>query len=186
MGVNKPFLIFGLPRSMTAWLSCFLTCRHVFCQHEMMGKHSTAKEIARSIKSQPFRYSGMADPAALMLWRELTQELPDATLIYVRRNPDDSRRALARVANVNPELLRSRYDALLRAGNEFREYAEPKLVDVHDLQQEHWLRRVWSWVAPETELPEAHLAKMLSLHVRQKDELIHQAARMNPESVKVW
>jgi len=30
---QRQFLIFGMPRSMTAWLSCFLTCGPVFCHH---------------------------------------------------------------------------------------------------------------------------------------------------------
>lgn len=185
MGVEKPFLIFGLPRSMTAWLSCFLTCRHAFCQHEVTAAHGSARDIARHINNQPFRYSGAADPALLMIWEDMVKEMPEATFIYVHRDPDESRRALARVANVPPDVLSSRYDTLVQRAREFRRHTEPKLVDAADLTEKHWLRRVWNWVAPEAELPEAHLNKMLSLHVRQRDELIHSAARQNQTSAAV-
>src|SRR5687767_13388120 len=94
---QKRFIILGMPRSMTAWLSCFLTCGPVFCQHELSGKLDSAQEIADSLRQQPFPFSGLADPGALMIWRELTELLPDAIFIYVRRNPSDSKRSLATV-----------------------------------------------------------------------------------------
>lgn len=174
----KPFLIFGLPRSMTAWMSCFLTCGEVFCQHELSGKLSSAREIADSIRRQPFTYSGMADPGALMIWRELTELLPDATLIYVRRSPVESQQSIARVADVDARLLDSRYAALVRNAADFCQHAEPYRLEFSDLTQEHWLRILWGWVAGDEHLPEQHLTKMMSLHIRQRDEIIQQAARV--------
>ncbi len=173
----KNFLIFGMPRSMTAWISCFLTCGKVFCQHEICGSHSDARGIAENIRTRPFLISGMADPAALLLWRELTQELPDATLIYVRRSPLESQQSLATVAGVDPALLDGRYQTLVDAASEFCQQAEPHRLEFHDLAQEHWLRILWGWVAGDEPLPEEHLRKMMSLHVRQRDELIQAAAR---------
>lgn len=172
----KPFIILGMPRSMTAWLSCFLTCGPVFCQHELSGKLDSATEIADSIKKQPFPFSGLADPGALMIWRELTELLPDATLIYIRRSSTDSQRALANVGGVEPFLLSERYDQLNLRASDFLYRAEPKVLEFHDLQQEPWLRVLWGWCAGSTPLPEGHLTKMMSLRVTQKDEIIQTAA----------
>lgn len=174
--MSKHFLIFGLPRSMTAWLSCFLTCGPVFCQHELSGKLDSAQEIADSIKQQPFPFSGLADPGALMIWRELTEILPDATLVFIRRNCKGSRDALARVANIEPSLLDIRYDQLNQRASDFLYRAEPKILEFHDLQHEQWLRILWGWVAGDSLLSEAHLRKMMTLHATQKDEIIQAAA----------
>lgn len=176
----KPFLIFGMPRSMTAWLSTFLTCGPVFCQHELSGKLDSAQAIADSIREQPFACSGLADPGALMIWRELTELLPDATLIYVRREPRQSRESLARVGNVEPGALLSRYAQLIGQAGLFSQRTEPHILEFHDLQQESWLRTLWNWCAGDTPLPESHLTKMMTLRVTQKDEII-QAAANSPQ-----
>lgn len=174
--MSKPFIILGMPRSMTAWLSCFLTCGPVFCQHELSGKLDSAKEIADSIRQQPFPFSGLADPGALMIWRELTELLPDATLIYIRREPKQSRESLAAVADVDSKLLLPRYAELIRNASEFIQRAEPKILEFHDLQSEHWFRVLWGWVAGENLLSEAHLRKMMTIRATQKDEIIQTAA----------
>lgn len=173
---TKPFLIFGLPRSMTAWCSTFLTCGPVFCQHELSGKLDSPQEIADSIRQQPFPFSGLADPGALMIWRELIQLLPDANTIFIRRSSQYSQLALAAAGKVEPFLLSQRYDQLNLAASDFLHYCEPKIIEFDDLQQEHWLRILWGWCAGDTELPEAHLRKMMTLRVTQKDEIIQAAA----------
>lgn len=183
----KPFLIFGLPRSMTAWLSCFLTCGKVFCQHELTSKLASATEVADSIRTQPFAYSGLADPGALMIWRELIELLPDATTIYIRREATQSMESLAKAAGgLDASLLLPRYSCLTQNAIAFCQYAEPKVLEFHDLAEPHWLRMLWSWCAGDTPLPESHLRKMMSLRVTQKDEIIQQAARSPQQGVCVW
>lgn len=177
MGMSRPFLIFGMPRSMTAWLSCYLTVGEVFCQHEMTRTFDSAKEIAHSIRTQPFPVSGMADPAALMIWRELTELLPDGNLIYIRRSPSESQEHLAAVCGFDPVFLSDRYVALRDAASSFCEHAEPHIMDFASLTDEHWLRILWGWVAGDRPLPQQHLQKMMSLHIRQRDEIIREAAR---------
>lgn len=185
--IQKPFLIFGMPRSMTAWLSCFLTCGPVFCQHELSGKLDSPQEIAESIKKQPFPFSGLADPGALIFWKELTELLPDATLIYIRREPKESRYSLAAAGDVDSNLLLPRYASLIQNASAFCEHAEPKIFEFHDLLQEPYLRLLWGWCAGSSLLPEEHLKKMMTLRVTQKDEIIQAAARSpQTKGVKVW
>ncbi len=190
--MTKPFLIFGMPRSMTAWISTFLTCGPVFCQHELSGKLDSPEEIADSIRQQPFPFSGLADPGALMIWRELTGLLPDATLIYIRREPKQSRDSLAAVADVESSRLLPRYTQLISAASAFIQRAEPEILEFNDLTTgdefaARWLRYLWGGVAENTPLPEAHLTKMITMRVTQKDEII-QAAANSPQTkgVKVW
>lgn len=177
---NKPFLIFGMPRSMTAWLSTFLTCGPVFCQHELSGKLDSAQAIADSIRAQPFPFSGLADPGALMIWRELTELLPDATLVYINRTSAHCQESLAAVGRVEPFLLDERFDALNLRAADFRYRTKPNVLEFHDLTKAEHLRTLWSWCAGDTPLPESHLTKMMTLRVTQKDEII-QAAANSPQ-----
>lgn len=173
---QKQFLIFGLPRSMTAWCSTFLTCGPVFCQHELSGKLDSPEQIADSIRQQPFPFSGLADPGALMIWRELTELLPDATCIFLRRAHEESKRSLAAVGRVEPWQLDERYDQLALQAADFLHYVEPKILEFHNLATEFSMRVLWSWCVGDRPIPEAHLRKMMTLRVTQKDEIIQQAA----------
>jgi hypothetical protein len=177
---GRPFLVFGMPRSMTAWISCFLTCGKVFCQHELSGKLDSPQEIADSIRQQPFPFSGLADPGALMIWRELTELLPDATLVYIRREPKQSRESLAAAGDVDSNLLLPRYAVLIQHATAFCLHAEPKILEFHTLTEPDTLRQLWGWCAGDTPLPESHLTKMMTLRVTQKDEII-QAAANSPQ-----
>lgn len=172
----RTFLIFGLPRSMTAWMSCFLTCGEVFCQHELTGKLNSPKEVADDIQRQPFRFSGIADPGAVLIWKELTELLPDATLIFIRRPSGQSQQALAIAGQVDAVFLSERYDQLNQRASDFLHHAKPHVLEFHNLTEEHWLRILWGWCADDTELPAAHLRKMMTLRVTQKDEIIQAAA----------
>lgn len=172
MGMSRPFIILALPRSRTAWVSCFLTCGNLFCQHEVYGVGVTPNEIARSIKEQRARYSGICCPGSLLVWRELVSLFPDATYVYLRRPRDESQASLARVSGVSEEILRPGFDALERAAREFVEEAEPYVVDSQNLSDEFWARMLWSWVAPDEPLPQAHLDRMMKLHIEQEPSLI--------------
>jgi len=172
---QKQFLIFGMPRSMTAWLSCFLTCGPVFCQHELSGKLDSPEEIATSIKEQPFPFSGLADPGALMIWRNLIKLLPDATTIYIRREPKSSRESLACVGEVEPSRLLSRYSQLISTTSAFLQQVEPRIFEFSSLTEADNLRQLWRWIT-DAPLPKEHLTKMMTFRVTQKDEIIQAAA----------
>jgi len=116
-----------------------------------------------------------------MIWRELTELLPDATFIYVRRNFSDSKRSLATVGGVASWQLDERYDQLSQKASDFFHTTRPRVIEFHDLQEPHWLRKLWEWVAGDSPLPEEHLRKMMTLRVTQKDEII-QAAANSPQT----
>lgn len=170
--MTKPFLIFALPRSMTAWASCFLTCGQLFCQHELFAPGVKVEEVAARVRGEDVRYSGLADPGAILHWRELVGAIPEATLVYIRRPVAESRSALAQRCQVEEELMRPGYERLEAAVRDFLQHAEPYVIDFSDLQTDFGARVLWQWVAPDVCLPERHLEKMLSLHIEQNPKLL--------------
>lgn len=180
----SPFLIFALPRSMTAWTSCFLTCGQLLCQHELFAPGLTAKDVAKKIKGENVRHSGLADPGAILRWRELVAEMPNATLVYIRRPVADSRAALANRCQVSEELMRPGYETLEAAARDFLQHAEPYVMDYADLQTEFGARVLWQWVAPDVCLPECHLQKMLSLQIEQNPKLLIAACANSGPATK--
>lgn len=89
-----PFVIFGLPRSRTAWLSKFLTYGDWTCGHEEI-RHCRSLDDVKSWLAQPL--TGTAETAAAPFWRLLTKLSPEARIVVVRRPVGDVLASLGRV-----------------------------------------------------------------------------------------
>lgn len=180
---TQPFLIFALPRSLTAWTSCALTVGNCFCMHEMPFE---TKDVLQYFENSPFAFTGVADSSLLLRWKEITQGLPTARLIYVRRPNYQSQNALARVADIDPRVLEDRYQALSQAADQFIQHCEPRILDASKLATRNGLCELWeaaTGLAPES-VPALHAAKMLSLHIEQKPEIIQQACASGGRTTK--
>lgn len=84
--MTAPFIIFGLPRSRTAWLSRFLTYGDVICGHEQIAL-MRGLDDARALFADPRR--GTAETAAAPWWRLLPRYAPNARVVVVRRPVND-------------------------------------------------------------------------------------------------
>ena len=82
----KPFLVLGLPRSRTAWLSRFLTYGDVICGHDEL-RHCRSMDDVRSWFAQGL--VGSAETAAAPFWRLFDKIAPDVQIVVVRRSVED-------------------------------------------------------------------------------------------------
>ncbi|MBP2290718.1 GNAT family N-acetyltransferase [Azospirillum rugosum] len=92
--MSPPFVIFGLPRSRTAWLSRFLTYGDWVCGHEEL-RHARSLDDVRSWLAQPC--TGTAETAAAPWWRLARHLRPDLRVVVVRRDPMASADSLMRL-----------------------------------------------------------------------------------------
>lgn len=79
---RRPFVIYGLPRSRTYWLSRFLSYGDWECWHEPAQQFRGVDDI-RSWLSQDC--TGAADTSASSWWRTVQRYRPDARILVVRR-----------------------------------------------------------------------------------------------------
>ena len=56
----KPFLVTGLPRSRTAWLSVFMSGAGSICYHEPIGGIREVSDIEAIYKSDYYKFVGIA------------------------------------------------------------------------------------------------------------------------------
>jgi L-amino acid N-acyltransferase YncA len=88
--VHKPFVIFGLPRSRTTWLSQFLSYGDWHCGHDEL-RHMRQLEDVRSWLAQA--NTGTVETAAAPFWRLALHMAPDLRLVTIRRDPDEAARS---------------------------------------------------------------------------------------------
>lgn len=91
-----PFLVTGMPRSMTAWLSVFLTTGTSLCYHEPTWKISDIKQLRSLYESQFYKFVGIADHALGFFLPEILQSLRPRTVV-VWRDPKEVQDSLAKI-----------------------------------------------------------------------------------------
>jgi len=106
------FLVLGLPRSRTAWLSRFLTYGDHICGHEEL-RHCRSIDDVKSWLSM--EHIGSAETAAAPFWRLLLRLAPDVRVVVVRRPVADVVESLAAFGFDRPvmEPMMRRLDAKL-------------------------------------------------------------------------
>jgi len=77
----KPFFIFGLPRSRTAWLSTWLTHNDRVCRHDALSQQPSVTRFV--IMGQPG--NGFVETAGSMFVRTIYNNFRDAKFAIVRR-----------------------------------------------------------------------------------------------------
>lgn len=90
----SPFIVFGMPRSRTAWLARFLTYGDWVCGHEEL-RHARSLDDVRSWLAQPC--TGTAETAAAPWWRLARHLRPDLRVVVVRRDVTDATDSLMRL-----------------------------------------------------------------------------------------
>src|SRR5665213_2297771 len=82
----RPFIIYALPRSRTAWLSTFLTYRDWKCHHEPLVFMRKIEDIVAFF----WRHnSGMAESAAGPGWRLIHHYFPGIRAVVIHRPIED-------------------------------------------------------------------------------------------------
>ena len=88
-----PFVVMGLPRSRTKWLSAFLSHGDWHCGHDEL-QHMRSLDDVRSWFQQP--NIGSVETAAAPFWRLLLRYQPDVRIVTVRRPVDQVIASVAR------------------------------------------------------------------------------------------
>lgn len=89
-----PFIVFGMPRSRTAWLARFLSYGDWHCGHEEL-RHARSLDDVRSWLAQPC--TGTAETAAAPWWRLARHLRSDLRVVVVRRDVTDATDSLMRL-----------------------------------------------------------------------------------------
>jgi hypothetical protein len=94
MSKPLPFLIVGLPRSRTAWLSAFLTDGDVFCHHELSSYCKSPGEFVERLLSPKYAVNGDSDPGIPIAYPALVTALPPHRIVFIERPEQSAKAAL--------------------------------------------------------------------------------------------
>lgn len=83
--MTRPFVVYSLPRSRTAWLSHFLTYRDWKCHHEAAITFRDPSEISSFFAGR----TGAVETAAAQGWRLIDYHVPNIKSVVIRRPTKD-------------------------------------------------------------------------------------------------
>lgn len=143
-----PFIVLGLPRSRTAWLSRFLTYGDHVCGHEEI-RHLRSLNDVKMWFDQP--NTGTAETAAAPWWRLLKTYAPDARVVVVRRPVEDVFDSLMRLPGLafDPATLMTLLCKLDCKLDQIEARMDNVLsVDFADLAEEQTCRKIFEHCLP--------------------------------------
>lgn len=96
----RPYFVYGLPRSRTAWLANFLTDGPSFCFHELLAETGPDfKEMRYRMEAIERPSVGVSDSAGVLFHDAIVQEFgPDVPVLLVDRDIAGVYDALSRTA----------------------------------------------------------------------------------------
>ncbi len=174
------FLIFGRPRSRTAWVANFLTqANHSFCHHEGMATSTNPIELRGLMDSSPAMAVGNADTGMIHSPREILRFFPAAKLV-VLTGASLSWKRFAAEKKIDQWIVQEVDEAYADTKELLRDRA--LFVDVHRLMKEariaqglwfHCTGRLNSFDAPRY-----HMLRDLNIQVMQESLEARIASRL--------
>lgn len=134
---DAPFIIFGLPRSRTTWLSEFLSYGEKICLHDSMLEMN-GFEGMRDFLSRP--NTGICETGFVMAWPVLKRYFPKARFVVVRRPVKDVREELLRF---RWEFMPGHLEWMVDRLNEVSNLPGTLTIDFADLNNEETCKRVF-------------------------------------------
>lgn len=168
--MSAPFLIIGLPRSRTAWLSNFLTHGSIFCHHELVGRDGL-DSLWTEFQYLEAEFIGNSDTLQVMYLDEIMGNHPECKIVVVKRHPADVCLSMSALG------FRSTYLAVTRLLPHVHAAAllpGALSVNFEDLSKESTMRSIQDHVAPGEPFDSARHSALQRLNVQlTKDEIMN-------------
>lgn len=173
----SPFLILGLPRSRTAWLSLLFTVGDCYCFHDLTADVLSIPHFAQRLTMQPGRIVGDSDSGALLILEELLEELPDARICYVRRPMCDALVSFATATRIPTETARPMFHELEARLDAAEKRWPGASVTFAGLDRPEEIQRIWAWLTHGAVFPAAHYQRMRNMIVCPDPDYLQEVAR---------
>lgn len=154
---ERTFMVFGLPRSRTGWISTMLSLGDTWCHHEMETRCDSFEGFRKSV----FGY-GNSSTAAWRLLPHLRESFPKLRYLWVGRK-------LSRIAHSCASAGHPEFDLLAadRAWCEARNLGamDQKVIDVEELTIDG-CQDIWEHLIPDDAFPKLKVENLLRMNVQ--------------------
>lgn len=177
------FLIAGLPRSRTAWLSVFATTGDSICYHDPLVGMSDVKELEAVYQSEFYKFVGVCDTGAGFFLDWILPTLAPRTLI-IERDPKEVRDSMTALGlTVTQQQVNILADKL----REFKEHPLVMWVPYEALNVKRVMQKVFWHLMPGHPFDEARYEQLTKMHIEvDMPKAFGEAEKYKRESAKLY
>lgn len=174
--MSKPFLITGLPRSRTAWLSIAATTQGSICFHEPTADLGSFEALKTLWADDRYAFVGVSDSSLVMQLGRILREVAPRVLI-VDRDPQDAERSWetyieGQFGEFDVSGFMQRLHAELSA---YGAHPLVEWVDYDDLENPTIVGDALSWLMPGLAFPK--LEELMHMNVQVDRDWVVEKAR---------
>ena len=171
----KPFLITGLPRSRTAWMSAFFCTGNIFCLHEPMSTLYDISEAGRLFTSDFHSHVGVSDTAAGFFLPWIMENVNPPTVI-IERDLADVEEDLRRVGI---PVVNDMQTVLLKKLNEYRHHPNVLWVGFDSLSDKRIMQKIWFHLVPGVPFDDERYEQLNDLNIQANVPKFKEYAQAN-------
>lgn len=159
MGI--PYLITGLPRTRTAWMSIAASMGPAsICFHEPMSESGSWRKAAELWQSETFKYIGIADSAFGFHLSEILHDIRPRTLV-IERPQADVAASLGKLST-----RQTNYCDLLAARiEEFKSHLLVKTISFSALRDNETVLECLDWLMPGLYFDRAKIEQLQNMNI---------------------
>ena len=149
--MTNNFFITGLPRTRTAWLSCFFTSNNVFCYHEILRyikKEEGIDKVISKLTNRKEMYVGNSD-SSMPIWGEKIHDIvKDSPVVVIER---DEKEVIESLTDIFGHQEHMEYH-IKEASDRLKVIKEKyNCISVHfyDLDDSSYVKSIWEHCVPK-------------------------------------
>lgn len=180
--MSSNFLILGLPRSRTFWLSQLLTGDGVKCYHDLTAHRATVREVAETLKApHAAGVVGNSDSSQILVLDRLLPRLPlDTRVLFIRRPWEEAAKAFMTAAGESGGWDEAFKDLEGRLNHwQLQLYPHCMSVEFEDLDDGWIIRRIWDYLTKGLPFPTDRYHTLLDQRLTIPNAAIQEAIK-NP------
>ena len=176
--MSSPFLITGLPRSRTAWLSVFCSGSGSICYHEPIGGIREISDLEAIYQSDYYKFDGNADSGLGFFLDWILKNIQPRTLI-VERDPAEVVESLARLG-----LPRTNFPDLLNAAlRPFKDHPLVMWVPYEALNVKRVMQKIYWHLMPGQAFDEERYDLLAKMRIEPDAEATFALAKKHKKNL---
>lgn len=172
----RPFLITGLPRSRTAWMSVFCTTGDALCYHEPIAKLRDISELPALFQSEFYKHVGISDSTLGFFLDWILSHIQPRTLI-IERDPQEVSASLLRLGLPDTNFVEMLSEKLAASK------AHPLVmwVPFDALNSKRVMQKIFWHLMPGAAFDEERYEQLSKMEIEVRlDDAVQEAARGRP------
>lgn len=159
---NGNFLVTGLPRSRTAWMSAFLSTENSICQHEPTAFMNSVDDIVKFYKAWPHKFVGASD-SGMGMWIDWVLGIIKPKTLIIERSLTDVEQSLEDMKLPVPAT--NYCDLLLGKLLTVKNHPLVLWVPFDALNEQRVMQKIWWHLLPGEPFDEQRYRRMCNLNI---------------------